>query len=263
MKAVPSAETASTGADPSVFDRLRRFNLFLGLAHAISGAAMLALSNDFSLPITTRFADGPPGRSNPPVAELFSLPLGPTLAAFLFMSALAHFAVASPWGYPRYRRNLARGLNPARWIEYSFSASLMIVVIALLPGVTDISALIPLFAVNAGMILFGWMMEVHNQRTERTDWTAFTFGCLLGAVPWLVIGIQIAGAGSDVPNFVYGIFVSLFVLFNGFAVNMALQYARIGPWRDYLFGEKVYMWLSLIAKSALAWQVFANTLVPD
>ena len=57
-----------------------------------------------------------------------------------------------------------------------------------------------------------------------------------------------------------GIFVSLFVLFFIFAVNMALQYLRIGPWRDYRFGERVYLMLSLVAKSALAWQVFAGAL---
>jgi hypothetical protein len=43
---------------------------------------------------------------------------------------------------------------------------------------------------------------------------------------------------------------------------MVLQYRRVGPWRDYLFGETAYMVLSLVAKSALAWQVFAGTLRP-
>lgn len=41
---------------------------------------------------------------------------------------------------------------------------------------------------------------------------------------------------------------------------MVLQYRQVGPWRDYLFGEKAYIVLSLTAKSALAWQVFAGTL---
>ncbi|MEO2105686.1 MAG: hypothetical protein ABGZ36_08610, partial [Actinomycetota bacterium] len=59
-----------------------------------------------------------------------------------------------------------------------------------------------------------------------------------------------------------GIFVSLFVFFNCFAVNQWLQYRQIGRWRDYLFGERVYVWLSITAKSVLAWQVFANTLIP-
>ena len=40
------------------------------------------------------------------------------------------------------------------------------------------------------------------------------------------------------------------------------QYRRVGRWRDYLYGERVYMLLSLVAKSLLAWQVFAGTLQP-
>ena len=45
-----------------------------------------------------------------------------------------------------------------------------------------------------------------------------------------------------------------------FAANMALQYLRVGPWRSYLFGERMYLVLSLVAKSVLAWQVFAGAL---
>jgi len=50
------------------------------------------------------------------------------------------------------------------------------------------------------------------------------------------------------------------VFFNSFAVNMVLQYRQVGKWRDYLFGEVAYVFLSLVAKSLLAWQVFAGTL---
>ena len=62
------------------------------------------------------------------------------------------------------------------------------------------------------------------------------------------------------PGFVYGIIVSLFLFFNVFALNQFLQYKQVGRWADYLFGERVYITLSLVAKSLLAWQVFAGTL---
>jgi len=54
--------------------------------------------------------------------------------------------------------------------------------------------------------------------------------------------------------------VSLFVLFFSFAVVQFLQYRRVGRFRDYVTGETAYLVLSLVAKSALAWQVFANVL---
>jgi hypothetical protein len=65
---------------------------------------------------------------------------------------------------------------------------------------------------------------------------------------------------AQVPGFVYAITIVQFVLFFSFAVNMALQYARIGRWRDYVYGEVVYIILSFTAKSLLAWLIFANVL---
>jgi hypothetical protein len=183
------------------------------------------------------------------------------VAAFLFLSALAHLFIASPRVFDWYARNLRRGINYARWIEYAASASLMIVVIAMLVGIYDVAALLALFALNAAMILFGLMMELHNQAIERTNWTAFWLGAGIGAVPWIAIAIYLF-ATPNVPTFVYWIYLSIFLFFNAFAVNMVLQYRRMGPWRDYLYGESAYIILSLVAKSLLAWQVFAGTLRP-
>jgi hypothetical protein len=61
---------------------------------------------------------------------------------------------------------------------------------------------------------------------------------------------------------VYAIIASLFVAFNIFAITMVLQYRKAGRWREYLYGEKTYMVLSLVAKSLLAWQVWSGTLRP-
>ncbi len=242
--------------------RLRLYNVGMGLLHAIQGIAIAALSNDFALPVTGSFMNGPPGTRGE-TSELFTLPLGPAVAAFLFMSAAAHLIVAGPtWAW--YRRNLLEGRSYARWIEYVFSSSLMIVLIAMITGIADVAALVALFGVNASMILFGLLQE-HYERPGRPGWLPFIFGCIAGAVPWIAVGIYLwaPGSSAEPPGFVYAIFASLFVFFNSFALNMVLQYRKVGPWRSYLFGEYVYVALSLVAKSALAWQVFANTLVPS
>ena len=79
-------------------------------------------------------------------------------------------------------------------------------------------------------------------------------------MPWIAIAAHLFG-GDQAPAFVYAIFVSLFILFNRFAVNMASHFRRPGPWRDVVFSVKAYLVTSLAAKSALALQVFAGTLV--
>lgn len=246
--------------------RLRRLNLGAGLLHALQGAAMLALASGLRLPVSASFATAQPGQALDAsrLSTLFSYPLGPAIAAFALLSAAFHLLVASPWGFPRYVRELEAHRNRFRWVEYSLSASLMIVLIAGITGITgitDVAALLALFGVNASMILFGWLMETTARPGAPTSWTPFVFGSIAGSVPWIAIAIYLAGAGNGMPGFVYGIFVSIFVLFNCFAINQWLQYRARGRWADYLHGERVYIVLSLVAKSLLAWQIYANVLV--
>jgi hypothetical protein len=248
--------------------KLRLWNLAVGCVLLLEGVLMLLLSSDFKLPVTTNYLSGTTtmGMRHTVLRTVTELRVGPMVALFLLLSGLALLLLTLPRVNGWYSRNLERGANYGRWMEYSVTASLMIVVIAMLSGIYDLSTLVLLFFLNAMMILFGWMMELHNQSTERTDWTAFIFGCIAGAIPWVVIFLYFVSAAADptnkVPGFVYGIMVSIFLFFNCFAVNMVLQYKKVGPWRDYLFGEKVYIILSLTAKSALAWQIFGGTLRP-
>jgi hypothetical protein len=247
--------------------RLRRANLAVGLVHLAQAAVILGLSNDFALPVTASFLAGPPGSDLTARERLWEVPVGPSVALFLLLAAVDHLLMAAPGVWPWYRDNLRRGINPARWWEYSISASIMVVLIAQITGVSDVGALVAIFGANAAMIFFGLVMELFNRPGQAVNWTPFLLGCVVGAAPWLIIAYQFIGAvdrspaGTGPPTFVYGIVVSLFVLFNSFAVNMVLQYKRVGPWRTYLFGESAYLVLSLTAKTALAWQVFANTLV--
>ena len=247
-------------------ESLRKFNFFMALLHFGQGVAMLWLSNGFKLPVMSSYLkfDLATRSLQPNPSTLFTLKIGPMIAIFLFLSALAHLLVGSVFnGW--YNKNLARGINFARWVEYAFSSSIMIIVIAMLVGIYDIGALILLFVLNASMILFGWMMELNNQTTEKVNWTAFYFGCIAGLATWVVIALYLFGSGDPghkAPNFVYWIYFSIFIFFNCFAINQVLQYKKVGGWRDYLYGERAYIILSLIAKSLLAWQVFAGTLRP-
>lgn len=261
------SNTASTAYDEKTFIGLRRFNAVMGALHLLQGILMIVLSNDKTYPFTTAYlrfdVDNFKLVSN--LQNAGELLFGPAVAVFLLLSAVAHFFLSTV-GYKWYVKNLKKGMNPARFYEYALSSSLMIVLIAMLVGVYDIPSLILLFALNAMMNLFGHMMELHNQTTSRTNWTAFVYGCIAGIVPWITIVMYLFGAAQSAdanpPAFVYAIIGSLFVFFNIFAVNMFLQYKKIGPWRNYLFGERMFIVLSLVAKTALAWQIFAGTLAP-
>ena len=234
--------------------------------HFVQGVIVIILSRDFSLPISGGYLEfNEATESLTPASEvLFNLSLPILIAGFFFVSAVAHLVIATVYNR-QYDKDLDRGINKARWIEYSISASIMMVAISLLVGIYDSMSLLMIFFLTAIMNLMGLVMEVHNQTTKKTSWLSFNIGTLAGIVPWVVVGFYLwlgAANGSSAPTFVYFIFVSIFLFFNCFAVNMILQYKKIGKWKDYLYGERAYIILSLIAKSVLAWQVFAGTLQP-
>jgi hypothetical protein len=254
-------------ASEKTFLGLRRFNAVMGLLHLVQSVVMILVSNDTKYPIYTNYLrfDRATFSLVPDPKLAYQLPFGPAVAIFLLLSAIAHLCLAT-FGYQWYVQQLKKHSNPARFYEYALSSSWMIVLIGMLVGVWDLGTLIAMFGLNAMMNLFGLMMELHNQTTEKTDWTSFIYGCIAGVIPWVVIVMHFLGslASSDAkpPTFVYAIIPTIFVFFNIFALNMFLQYKKVGRWKDYLFGERMFIVLSLLAKTALAWQIWFGTLAP-
>ena len=253
------SSATATGVTPDRLAGLRRWNLGLTVLHAAQAVAVLALASDFAIEVTSSFPEGPPGTRVPVAERLFDVPVGATIALFLALAALDHGLTATVLR-ARYEMGLRQGVNRFRWLEYSVSATLMILLICFYGGITGIVAIIAICGANVAMILFGWVQETVNP-PGRTSTTMLPFwaGCVAGAAPWIAVAVNLAGS-QTVPGFVYGIFFSLFAFFVTFAVNQWLQYREIGPWREYAFGEKAYLALSLVAKSALAWQIFAGSL---
>ncbi len=252
-------DVTAPGVDDRALGSLRVWNLALTVLHLAQAVAVLVLATDFAITITQSLPTGPPGTPNAAPEGLFDLPIGATIALFLVLASLDHLLTATAMRRT-YERDLRVGINRFRWVEYSFSATLMVILIALYSGITNISALIGIIGANVSMILFGWLQESANPpgSTTRTM-KPFWFGCVAGATPWVAIGYNLIAA-EEVPGFVVGIFVSLFIFFNSFALNQWLQYKQVGPWRSYAFGEKAYLVLSLVAKSILAWQIFGGSL---
>lgn len=258
------------------FRLLIRWNRILSVLHLVQAIAILVISSDAAFQVTQAYQKFDPVSQSlkPAVRQLFEIQLAYGVAAFFLASSFAHFYVGvlrKDW----YIRNLKCGINKARWFEYGFSASIMMVAIAMLSGMEDLTSLIMIFALTAVMNMTGLIMETHNISSDAGDtgakpnWLSFNVGTFAGLIPWIVIAVFFWAAetgGSEatgsIPTFVYFIFVSIFMFFNCFAINMVMQYKKVGKWVDYVYGERVYMLLSLVAKTLLAWQIFAGTLQP-
>ncbi len=253
---------------------LKRFNIAAGILHLTQGIIMLALGSllQWERNVYTFY---PKLMLTEPPQEFVIMPnpqilftigyLGVIVASFPLISALAHFTIAFPKN-ESYNENLKKGMNPYRWYEYAFSSSIMIVLIGLFIGVWDFWSLVMFFVLNATMIMFGHLMELINQKTEKTSWSPFLLGCISGGTPWVVLFAYfiavVNSAGNPPPTFVYLILFMYFILFNIFAINMVLQYKGVGRWKDYLYGERIYIVLSFVAKTILAWLVFIGVFAP-
>ena len=245
--------------------QLQTLNRFAGATHLIQAIALFFILNaETKIPVITRFftqtADG-----IEPVSELlFEFPIALIAPIFLLLSAIAHLLISSPFYVRRYEQNIEKGINPPRWLEYAISSSLMLVVLLMLGGLIEISTIVFIFTLNFIMNLMGLMMEKHNQLTTKTSWLPFNIGVLAGIVPWIMGGLYFYVSTSNIDDAItayaqFG-FLLTFLFFNSFAINMYLQYKKIGKWKVYAYGEKSYIVLSLVSKSALGWIIVLGTL---
>jgi len=261
--------------------KLVKFNKVMGLVHLVQGVLMLLFaflvfpnldgtgSNTFTIPVIgyyLQFVVGE-GLVLTPTETLFELPFLPLTAGFLLISALFHFFISVPFK-KQYSEGLKVGINKLRWYEYALSSSLMIVLISTLFGVRDVASLVLIAMSNAAMNLFGLDMELINSGESKVgkkiNWLPFIFGSIIGLAPWAAIAFYIGVNPNlgDVPGFVWAILLTYFVAFNTFPVNMVLQYKGIGKFKDYLWGERGYVVLSLVAKTLLTWLVLFGAFQP-
>jgi len=245
----------------------------MGLLHLIQAIIMFFLASsviqtiaEFQPSITQNYLsfDTATQSLEPASRVIFDLPFGILVGCFLLVSAIAHGIIVL--NSKTYFSDLEKGINKFRWFEYAISSSIMIVLISTLFGIYDIASLILIFLVNASMNFFGLVMEQLNVGREKknVNWGPFVWGSFAGIAPWIAILIYMLGSGnfSMVPWFVWAIVGTYFVAFNTFPINMVLQYKGIGKWKDYLYGERVYIVLSLVAKTVLAWLVFFGAMQP-
>ena len=253
--------------------QLYTWNKWLAVVYAVQGVALLILSTSKTFPLTTNYlttdalATESSGETVFSVAtrHLADVNMVHLVAVFLFIAAIAH-AVIALWYKQRYEADLKKGVNKARWIEHGLSAGVMLVAIGLLNGVSDLSALLMLFAFNIVMNLLGLAAELYGNAKNNHNCLVYWAGGIAGIVPWIVFAIYLVGANMHgdgaLPAFLYWIYATMLAYFVGNAVVVLLRYKKYGKWADYLYGERVYMVVGLLAKTALAWQIFAGILRP-
>lgn len=202
------------------------------------------------------------------------------VAAFFLLSASFHLGNALVWR-KQYLAALEQGYAPFRWLEYSASASVMVLILAYVSGTLFQSTLVALFALTFITMVFGHLHEVICRPASLDEWTvrsklwrlqAHLFGYVPQCFAWGLIIAQFIDAGAatttdssgeerKMPTFVYAIVFGEVVIFWSFGIVQLVVSLR--PPSKYYQGEIAYMYLSLFSKGFLGIIVLANLLVLD
>lgn len=182
----------------SVKEHLKRLNLIMAGIHAIQAGFILILSVYFTLPVIGSFLKFNVSTQTlePATRTIFNLSLPLMVAAFFLVSSLAHLIIGTIYN-KKYNSDLKKGINKARWLEYSISASIMMVAISMLAGIYDFGSLSLIFTLVAVMNLCGLIMELYNQGREKVSWLPFSVGTIAGIVPWFIVAFTILLSASQ------------------------------------------------------------------
>lgn len=192
---------------------------------------------------------------------LFDFNLAYLVAVFMALAGFAHLLAATRYR-SAYEAGLKNKVNKFRWMTYALVLGLVMMTVALLSGIFDLSMLIMIFALTLVLGFTGAMAEKKSAE-KNGKWLPYMEGLKLGLIPFIVILIYAWGSyayGGSLPAYLYFIYLTLLLLFSALIINLYLQIKKMGHWEDYLFSEKIFTLLSFIATSALAWQVFFGAL---
>lgn len=156
----------------------------------------------------------------------------------------------------QHKKQLKNRVMPLRWLDLAISSALMMQVIAILSGVTDILTLkmIAILMVITGFL--GWLAERQATEAKKLVLPTFIAGVVAGSYPWILIaGYAIATpllAAVRAPWYVYALYAASLSSFVLIAINQYRYNQKYKQWKDYIYTEQNYAAISLLSKTAFA-----------
>ncbi len=216
---------------------------------AILGILVAAMPARLLLPVTVDL--GGPLRAGARIV-LTHVDIGIAAVVLCVVVAVARLLGAIESG----RRRTDSGRYDARWVEFALTSSITVFLVAQLNGITDVGALVLIYAATSAMTLFSIIQERGSIHAAHPR-LALCFGAAIGIVPWGVIAFHQIGAGviGDSPPPIVRV-ITLAML----AVSVLFA---VGQWREHSWPEKgrmqrgdlIHIVLSTAATSAFGWLV--------
>ncbi len=264
--------SAQKAVGPS--SKLKKWNYWLAALYAAQSIAIVTIGNKTAVPVTVQYPSvdtlGSEAAGHQLIGgafrQVWSLEIGWAVAVFLIVFATIRF-MAGRKTRVQDQPGTDRGISTLRWMGFGLGGGLVIATIALLSGITNLGALLLLFASVVGGCVLALAAEVVIDRNKGM-WTRFAR--LLGnlsimaiTLPWIVFALGVLGSlfwNGNLPVYVYSIYGCVALLFLGTILATYFYFARQGRWADPLYAERSFMIVEFLTASFLAWQVYAGLL---
>ena len=251
-------------------ERLRKLNIWLTVAFFLQAIAVVVIGGSKSAPISSQYlaldqlSSQSTGHQVLAVAtrHLFDMHFTVAAAIFLVVFGFTTLAMAT-FCRNRYEEQLQRNSNSPRWLAFAFAGAFIVAALGLEGGISDLGGILAIFALT--LVGIGLLPAVEKMRKEGVSVvvskSVLVAALGLIAIPWLIFILDILSAlmwNGHIPGNVYFMFLVTFLLFGCWLLAMRFHARQRGKWSDVIYSEKMYMLLSFLIGSILAWQMFAG-----
>ena len=266
MQSAIAPANAIRGSD-GVNRLLVRLNLIAAAVHAACAATAAAQREVglklYPLYIGARVEPGVSFELVPaaPLEHSSVVSLRALIFCFFLITSVFHFGYAQTWRRYYLEECIGRARNPLRFVEYGFSASLMIFAITYYTGTIWGYPLFMQIALTVSTMAFGWCAELVNVPKSAEEWTLpvhvrlqpHALAYLPQTASWIATFLQFRlatdGPGPNPPDFVFYIVYSEALFY--FSFGFCQLYVILNGPKDYYKGEIAYIVLSMTSKVAL------------
>jgi len=266
-----TSSSASSATPMSAMDqskrKLRIWHYVLGTIHLLAAVLLTLLVAGVSTPVPldvrkhelvsdSSHADGYRWATT----SIGSLQGSALVAIFFGVTAGAHFFYATnALGSGMYERHVfEEQVNPMRWVEYAFSASAMILLIAAISGVKDLDTILLIGLGTAVIMLQGLIVEYQlRQKKSAGGKVPVTLAATLGG--WALLTLifvviltnfgrrlsELKALGIELPSWLQYVSIPMVIWFSSFGVVQLVQIFKGG---DFVKYEYAYTLLSAASK---------------
>jgi hypothetical protein len=217
------------------------------------------------------------------------LSLSSLILAFVLITAAFHFMISAvKMVRNAYLRNIKNEQNPLRWLEYSITASIMLLIVSFSLGLREYNSLILMFFLNGLVMIQGYAIEVLLNSGQFTAAKILTYASWVAYGSYWFVLIKTAWNSSsklsefikeeqvrldntpneegqgrlpelkDLKALIMSVTITIGLLYTSFAVVQCVQVHRKSQNTviNYANYENAYVILSLVSKTTLVSLMF-------